>query len=106
MKVSELTSFDQMEHERYESDPAYAAEADRLALADAVSVAVLVYRTDHGLTQTAFGRRLGMKQPQVARLERGDTPPSVETLQRLASAGVLEVTIAASGTTVRELATA
>ncbi|MCI1747928.1 MAG: helix-turn-helix domain-containing protein [Acidipropionibacterium sp.] len=106
MRLSELETYDEVSQQRYDTDPAYAAEVDRLALADAVSVAIVAYRAEHDLTQTAFGRMLGVKQPQVARLERGDVLPSLETLQRLARAGVLEVRIAHEGTTIRELATA
>lgn len=36
---------------------------------------------------------LDMTQPQVARLERGDTNPSMETLMRLASGLDIEFTI-------------
>ena len=43
------------------------------------------YRVDHGLTQTALARQLGIKQPQVARLEAGDHEPSLATLARLAN---------------------
>lgn len=97
MKLSELKNHDQVVRERQESDPEYAAESDRLALASAVSVAVVDYRGEHGLTQTGFGRLLGWSQLQVARLECGDVPPSVETLERLASAGVIDVLRAPDG---------
>ena len=102
MKLSELKTHDAVRRSRRANDPAYAAESDRLALADAVSVAVVRYRAEHGLTQTAFAAELGWKQPQVARLERGDVTPSLESLQRLARAGVLEVHVSRSGTEVRE----
>lgn len=42
------------------------------------------YRTDHGLSQTALARQLGLHQPAVARLEAGDHEPSLATLARLA----------------------
>ena len=44
------------------------------AIQSTVGVAVLKYRYDHGLSQTAFGKLVGMSQPQVARLELGDHP--------------------------------
>lgn len=47
---------------------------------------MLRYRTEHGLTQTEFGRLIGMRQPHVARLESGDHEPSLSTLVRLAAA--------------------
>ena len=67
-------------------DPAFRAEWTRLAPARAVANRLVAYRLEHGLTQTALGRRLGMPQPAVARLEAGDHVPSLETLVRLADA--------------------
>ncbi len=58
----------------------------RLAPARAVALRLVAYRADHGLTQTALGRRLGMPQPAVARLETGEHVPSLETLIRLSNA--------------------
>jgi len=43
------------------------------------------YRAEHGLTQTAFGRLVGMRQPHVARLESGEHEPSLSTLARLSA---------------------
>jgi hypothetical protein len=90
MKLSELKNHDQVVRERQESDPEYATESDRLALASAVSLAVVHHRGEHRLTQTGFGRLLGWSQLQVARLECGDIPPSIENLERLASAGIID----------------
>lgn len=106
MKLSDLKTHDQVRAERAVTDPGYVSETDRVALADAVSVAVVQYRTERDLTQTAFAAQMGWKQPQVARLERGDVTPSWETLERLARAGVIEVHLDRRGTVVRELASA
>lgn len=106
MKLSDLRTHDEVRARRAATDPAYVSEADKLALADTVSVAVVQYRTVHGLTQTAFASEMGWKQPQIARLERGDVTPSWETLERLARAGVIEVHLDRRGTVVRELASA
>lgn len=38
------------------ADPAYRAEHQRTRFANDVAIRVLQYRTEHGLTQTAFGR--------------------------------------------------
>lgn len=67
-------------------DPEFRAEWTRLAPARAVSLRLLGYRVEHGLTQTALGRLVGMSQPAIARLEGGDHVPSLETLIRLADA--------------------
>lgn len=66
-------------------DPEVAAELARTAVANQLAILVIRYRVDHGLTQTALARQLGMKQPQVARLEAGAHEPSVATLARLAN---------------------
>lgn len=67
------------------ADPAYRAKWQRTALARAVAIAVIGYRIEHKLSQTALARQLAMRQPNVARLEAGDHNPSIETLERLAS---------------------
>jgi transcriptional regulator with XRE-family HTH domain len=45
-----------------------------------------------GLTQAEFGRRIGRSQSQIARWERGDVKPSLETLRDLIRACGLELT--------------
>ena len=66
-------------------DPEVAAELARTAVANQLAILVIQYRVDRGLTQTALGRLVGMKQPAIARLEAGDHEPSVATLARLAN---------------------
>ncbi len=104
MKLSDLRNHNDIVSEQRATSVEYAAGEQRLALADAVSLAVVHYRGQHGITQAALAAQLGWKQPQVARLEQGDVTPSWETLQRLARAGVLEVHLDRRGTEVRELA--
>jgi transcriptional regulator with XRE-family HTH domain len=45
-----------------------------------------------GLTQAELGRRVGRSQTQIARWERGDVKPSLETLRELIRACGLELT--------------
>ena len=85
VKLSDLPSADEI-HERDMTDPAYRAEYERTRFANDIAIRVLRYRTEHGLTQTAFGRLVGIRQPHVARLESGDHEPSMSTLVRLAAA--------------------
>lgn len=66
-------------------DPEVAAELARTAVANQLAILVIQYRVEHGQTQTALARQLGLKQPAVARLEAGDHEPSVATLARLAN---------------------
>ena len=72
-------------------DPEVAAELARAAVANQLAILLIQYRVDHGLTQTALARKLGMSQPAVARLESGDHAPSLATLGRLST--VLGMTI-------------
>lgn len=64
-------------------DPAYRAEWEKTEFAHDVAIAVIEYRVEHKLTQTALARQLGMRQPHIARLEAGDHEPSLTTLRRL-----------------------
>lgn len=75
-------------------DPAFRAEWERTAVARAVALRVVEYRAEHGISQTELARRLGMKQPAVARLEAGEHNPSFETLARLSSSLGIEFHIA------------
>jgi transcriptional regulator with XRE-family HTH domain len=45
-----------------------------------------------GLTQSELGRRVNRTQSQIARWERGDVKPSLETLRELIRACGLELT--------------
>ena len=46
-----------------------------------------------GVTQAELGRRVGRTQSQIARWERGDVKPSLETLRDLIRACGLELTL-------------
>lgn len=48
-----------------------------------MAIEVIKYRAEHGILQTELGRRLGMHQPAVSRLEEGDQTPSIDMLKRL-----------------------
>lgn len=74
-------------------DPAFRARWERLAVARAVAAEVIAYRADHGMSQRELAARLGIAQPQVARLESGEHQPAQSTLVRLASRLGLEFTI-------------
>lgn len=82
MKLSDLESSDKV-LARQLRDPAFRAEWERTAVARAVAARIVEYRAEHGITQTELARRLGMRQPAVARLEAGEHNPSLETLARL-----------------------
>ncbi len=70
-------------HAELMKDPEYARIWEQTVLARAVALRLVAYRAEHGLSQTALARQLGMRQPQVARLEAGEHNPSIATLMRL-----------------------
>jgi transcriptional regulator with XRE-family HTH domain len=92
VKMSELVSADEL-HERDMRDPEYRREYERTRLANDVAIKVIRYRVDHGLSQSQLARMVGLRQPNVARLESGDHEPSVAMLARLADALGLDFSI-------------
>jgi transcriptional regulator with XRE-family HTH domain len=84
---------DELIAEQLRTDPEFRAEWERTALARAVAVTIVSYRADHELSQRELAERLGMKQPQVARLERGEVNPGMDTLMRIAGQLGIEFTI-------------
>ena len=62
-------------------------------LARPVAIAILGYRAKHHLSQRDLADLVGMKQPQVARLELGEVNPSMETLMRVSAQLGIEFTI-------------
>ena len=83
MKLSDLRSADEV-RERHMRDPEYKREYERTKFANDVAIRVLAYRTGHGMSQAELARKLGMRQPNIARLESGEHEPSFSTLAKLA----------------------
>ncbi len=75
------------------SDPEFAVEWERLALARMVAVQLIGYRSDHGLSQRELAKRLSVSQPRVVELESGEKNPQIETLVKIAAATGLEFAI-------------
>jgi len=92
VRLSELSTAEEL-HRKDMADPAYRAEHERTRFANEVAVRVVRYRAEHGLSQSAFGRLVGMRQPHVARLESGDHEPSLSTLARLSAALGIDFTL-------------
>lgn len=61
---------------------AYDAQADEFA----ISRELIAARTRAGLSQSEVARRMGTTQSVVARLESGNRPPSLRTVERFAQA--------------------
>jgi transcriptional regulator with XRE-family HTH domain len=83
MKRRGMKTNDALIAEQLRTDSDFRAGWERTALARAVAMAIVRYRAERGLSQRELAQRVGMKQPQVARLERGEVNPSIETLVRI-----------------------
>jgi transcriptional regulator with XRE-family HTH domain len=92
MKREDLIPFEQLLEEQLR-DPEFRAEWVRLAPARAVANRLILYRAEHGLTQTALGRLLGMPQSAIARLEIGEHIPALLMLLRLSEMLGLEILV-------------
>src|SRR5260370_12377179 len=73
-------------HEQNMRDLDYRREHERTRIANDVAIKVIAYRAAHGLSQSALAKMLGMRQPNVARLESGDHEPSLSMLAPLSAA--------------------
>jgi transcriptional regulator with XRE-family HTH domain len=93
MRLSDLKSNDDIIAEELDRDPEFAAIWKRTALARAVATTIVRYRGEHQLSQRDLALVVGMTQPQIARIELGETNPSIETLMRLSSKLGIEFTI-------------
>lgn len=93
MKLSDLATHEDVLAGHLDADPDYRREWERTALARAVAVKVIAYRAEHGLSQTALAKRLGMSQPAVARLESGEHNPTFPMLLRISDALGIELAI-------------
>lgn len=83
VKLSELKTAEAVRAKDMQ-DLEYRREYERTRLANDVATRVIQYRVKHGLSQTELAKRLGMRQPNVARLESGDHEPTIATLSLLA----------------------
>jgi len=82
VKLSELRTAEEIHNDDLRR-PGYRAQYERTTFANDVATKVIAYRTRRGLSQTEFGRMIGMRQPHVARLEAGEHEPSLSTLAKL-----------------------
>ncbi|MFF0159166.1 helix-turn-helix domain-containing protein [Streptomyces sp. NPDC005263] len=92
MTETRRTSLDEARRARPvtpEIEEEYAAARLRFALGEAVRGR----RLDLSLSQRELGRRAGMTQSAVARLEAGGTVPTIPVLDRLARALGLELRV-------------
>lgn len=85
MKLNDLRSAETVHQEDMANDPDYRRGYLETRFANQVAIQIIRWRTEHGLTQTKLAEMLGMRQPNIARLEAGEHTPSLETLSRLSS---------------------
>lgn len=83
VKISELKTSEEVRSNDMQ-DPEYRREYERTRLANDVAIRVIQYRVRNGLSQAELARRLGMRQPNIARLESGGHEPTIATLSLLA----------------------
>lgn len=84
---------DELTAEQLRIDAEFRAQWERTALGRGVALAIVRYRAERELSQRDLAQRLGMKQPQVARLELGEVNPRIDTLMRISAQIGMEFTI-------------
>jgi ribosome-binding protein aMBF1 (putative translation factor) len=98
---------EQAARRRRASDPAYAAEAARLAPYEAVARLVVKYRLEHDLTQKQLAALIGTSHSAISRLESGQATISLNTMKRIAEALggrlLVGIELETDGQPVREL---
>jgi transcriptional regulator with XRE-family HTH domain len=86
-------TFDEYRVAVIEDDPTLAEDLRRASVELELGIALQHLRWERGLSQRALADLSGMKQPTLARIERGSQPPGIGTLTRILGAlnGVLSV---------------
>lgn len=79
--------------ETLDRDPAYLAALQRLMPYEQIAREVIALRMELGVSQEELARKVGTSASAIARLERGNHRPSVETLRRVAEAMDRELVI-------------
>jgi len=75
------------------SDPEVKKEYDRLAPRYAVISTIIEARIKKGMTQKDVADKIGTKQSAIARLEAGNTNPTIEFLEKIAAVLGAKLTI-------------
>jgi ribosome-binding protein aMBF1 (putative translation factor) len=79
------TTFKQLKSKAL-ANKAVKAEYDALGLEYEVVRSIIKYRLKKGWSQTELAEAIGSRQPVISRLERGESNPSLQTLQKVATA--------------------
>lgn len=76
------------------------ATKEELSLIDTLSF-LESQRIKQGITQTEFAKKIGMTQPQLAKIENLDSTPTLSTLNRYAKGLGLQIKLSISPLTAR-----
>jgi predicted transcriptional regulator len=79
--------------EQVKKDPRFAAELEEARAQVRLAVMITRLREKRGWSQRDLARITGIKQPQIARIEKGGQLSTLETLWRLADALKAQVVI-------------
>ena len=72
--------------EQIKRDPRFAQELASARAEVRLALMIVRLREERGWSQRDLAKKTGIKQPQIARLEKGGQMPTIETLWRLADA--------------------
>lgn len=73
-------------HEQSKRSSEFATHLEQARSEVRLAVAIAQLRERRGMSQRDLARETGIKQPQIARLEKGDQLPTLDTLWRLLGA--------------------
>lgn len=86
------TGLERLEKE-LRKNPAYRKVELKIDFPFAIAMAVQDFRVSKGWTQKQLAKRIGTKQPAIARIENGSYMPSTRILQKIANAGKVRLEI-------------
>lgn len=66
-------------------DPEFAAEVKKLEPEYQIISQLIKARTEQNMTQEELARKIGTKQGNISRLEKGNANPSLQFLKKVAS---------------------
>lgn len=79
--------------EQIKRDPRFAKDLEEARAEVRLAVMIARLRKERGWSQRDLAKITGIKQPQIARIEKGGQMPTLETLWRLADALKAQVVI-------------
>jgi DNA-binding XRE family transcriptional regulator len=100
MNLSDMVPLDDLVEQHRRDDPEFRRLWDASEFAQQVAIAVVRYRAEHDLTQQQLAELLGVHQPNIARLECGEKPPTLKELARITAATGLTFHLSVAGGTV------